>query len=191
MNFDKKVLLYSGGLDSYIISYLWKPDIKLYFDLGTEQSAMEKAVLPSDVIVRKLELGCYIQNDGFNTIPLRNLLFVTLALNFGNTIALGGLLSDIHQDTKPEFATACTQLINEVFMKEGSHRNIQVVVPAGNYTKTQLVFRYLQKGGDIEQLEKESWSCYTPINGKPCGKCQACKARNKAIFEAQKLYYNR
>lgn len=31
----KKVLLYSGGMDSYIIAKLWHPDVKLYIDYGT------------------------------------------------------------------------------------------------------------------------------------------------------------
>ena len=29
----KKVLLYSGGLDSWLIDKLWNPDFKLYIDI--------------------------------------------------------------------------------------------------------------------------------------------------------------
>ena len=38
----KKVQLYSGGLDSYIISRLWKPDVKLYFDYGIPKRGRNK-----------------------------------------------------------------------------------------------------------------------------------------------------
>lgn len=37
----KKVLLYSGGMDSYLISKLWKPDVKLYVDLNSKYAKQE------------------------------------------------------------------------------------------------------------------------------------------------------
>lgn len=184
-----KVLLYSGGVDSFILSRLWKPDIKLYFDLGTQQSEAEKALLDSDVIVKRLPLAEFIQDDGLNTIPLRNLIFVTLALNYGDIIAFGGLKSDLHMDTKPEFAKDCTKLFNSVLGKESKDCAVEVIAPAGNLTKTELIFKFLQDGGTIEELTSRSWSCYNPIEGQPCGKCQACRAREKAIDEATRLFY--
>lgn len=82
----KKVLLYSGGLDSYIISRLWKPDVKLYFDYGIPQNVEEIKHLPSDVIIKKINLSDYMQDDGLNTIPLRNLFFSAMAVNYGDVI---------------------------------------------------------------------------------------------------------
>ena len=183
-----KVQLYSGGLDSYIISRLWKPDIKLYFDYGIPQNEQEKKHLPKDVIIKKIELGDYMQNDGLNTIPLRNLLFAALAVNYGDVIAIGGLKSDLHYDKTPEFAKLATNLFNSVLTKERQPKNVQIVIPFGNYTKTELICKFFEAGGLLEDLENNSWSCHTPINGKPCGKCQACKARHKAIIEAGLLY---
>lgn len=29
-SYEKKVLLYSGGMDSWLIDKIWKPDVKLY-----------------------------------------------------------------------------------------------------------------------------------------------------------------
>ena len=52
----KKVLLYSGGVDSYMINQIWKPDVKLYVDMNTRYSKQEIARLPKDVIVTKLDL---------------------------------------------------------------------------------------------------------------------------------------
>ena len=36
--YNKKVLLYSGGMDSWLIDKLWKPDIRLYVDMNTRYS---------------------------------------------------------------------------------------------------------------------------------------------------------
>jgi len=42
----KKVLLYSGGMDSWLIDKLWKPNVKLYIDTGGSYSKDEIAKLP-------------------------------------------------------------------------------------------------------------------------------------------------
>ena len=181
----KKVQLYSGGMDSYIISKLWKPDVKVYFDYGTEQNKLEIAHLPEDVIVKPLPIGEYMEDDGIHTIPLRNLIFAALAINYGDEVCIGGLKTDLHYDKKPEFADACTKLFNSVTEKERSHRTVKVSIPFAEYSKTDLVYEYFKNGGSEEELDRESWSCHEPDNGKPCGKCQACKARKKAITEAK------
>ena len=184
----KKVLLYSGGMDSYIISRLWKPDVKLYFDYGIPQNEEEKKHLPSDVVIKKINLSDYMQDDGLNTIPLRNLLFAAMAVNYGDVIAIGGLKSDLHYDKKPDFAEKTTKLFNSILEKERQPKTIKVVIPFAEYTKTELLCAFFEDGGVLDDLDKNSWSCHTPVDGRPCGQCQACKARNKAIIEAGLLY---
>lgn len=181
-----KVQLYSGGMDSYIISKLWKPDVKLYIDYCDEQNRMEMAHLPSDVIIKKIDLSDYILRDGLHTIPLRNLIFAAIAVNYGDEILIGGLKTDLHYDKTEEFAEQTTALFNSVLTKEREKKTVNVVVPFRGYTKTELVRLFLQNGGTIEDLNENSWSCYEPINGKPCGKCKACIARNNAIRDAVK-----
>lgn len=183
----KKVLLYSGGMDSYIISKLWNPDVKLYIDYGTEQNKEEIKRLPKDVIIKKVDLNEYIENDGKSTIPLRNLLFANIAINYGDIIAIGGVKGDLHHDKTRRFARKATRLFNSVLMKEDSKRKVKIVVPFRNLTKAQLLQKYIAKGGDIETLTKESWSCHQPSNEMPCGKCSPCKRRKKAIREVQRL----
>lgn len=178
------VQLYSGGLDSYIISKLLNPDVKLYFDYGTEQNKLERSVLPSDVIIKNLPIGEYMQNDGICTIPLRNLIFASIAVNYGDEIIIGGLKSDLHFDKKPEFTNKATELFNSVLEKERQPKTVKISVPFSNYTKTDLIVEYLKKGYSLEDLDKYSWSCHTPENNKPCGHCQACRARNLAIQKA-------
>ena len=184
----KKVLLYSGGMDSYIINYLWKPDVKLYIDYGTEQNKEEIKRLPKDVIIKKVDLKEYIENDGKNTIPLRNLLFANIAINYGDIVALGGVRDDLHYDKSRRFARRATKLFNSVLTKEDSKRKVKIVVPYRKYTKRELLQLYVASGGDLEKLKSESWSCYTPQNGKACGKCNPCKRKEKAISEVQQGY---
>ena len=184
----KKVLLYSGGMDSYIINYLWKPDVKLYIDYGTEQTAEERKRLPKDVIVKEINLNEYIENDNKNTIPLRNLLFANIAINYGDIVAIGGVKGDLHYDKTKRFAKKTTKLFNSVLSKEDSKRKVEIVVPYRDYTKKQLLQRYITEGGDLEKLKAESWSCHFPKNDKECGECFPCKRKEKAIREVQQEY---
>lgn len=180
----KKVQLYSGGMDSYIISKLWKPDVMLYIDYCSKQNEMEKKHLPQEAIIKKFDLNEYTENDGHHTIPLRNLIFAAIAVNYGDEILIGGLKSDLHHDKTPEFAASATSLFNSVLNKERSGRRVRVIVPYASYTKTELVKAYYRLGGTRLDIEENSWSCHEPRNGKPCGRCQACKAREKALDEA-------
>ena len=51
----KKVLLYSGGMDSWLIDKIWEPDVKLFIDVGTEASKIERQRLPKDVIIKEFD----------------------------------------------------------------------------------------------------------------------------------------
>lgn len=44
-------------MDSWLIDKIWKPDVKLYVDMGTKYSQEEIKRLPADVVVEKLDLS--------------------------------------------------------------------------------------------------------------------------------------
>lgn len=184
----KKVLLYSGGMDSYIINRLWKPDVKLFIDYGTEQTAEERKRLPKDVIIKEIDLSQYIENDGINTIPLRNLLFANIAVNYGDIIAIGGVKDDLHYDKTKRFARRTTRLFNSVLSREKSKRKVKIVVPYRDFTKKELVQLYIARGGSIGKLQTESWSCHRPKGNKACGECIPCIKKEKIIGEVQQGY---
>lgn len=185
---NKMVQLYSGGMDSYILSKLYNPDVKVYFDLGTLQSEKEKERLPKDVVIKRLPLSDYVLNDGHETIMLRNLIISALAVNYGETILLGSLSTDKHYDDKPKFRKIAGKLFNYVLRNESKAfgkelKHYKIISP--NCSKSRLVEQYLRKGGTLEDLETNSWSCYNPTeDGIPCGCCSACMSRQKAIEDA-------
>ena len=175
-------------MDSHMINYLWKPDVKLFIDYGTKQTAEERKRLPKDVIVKEIDLSQYIENDGINTIPLRNLLFANIAINYGDIVAIGGVRDDLHYDKSKRFARRTTRLFNSVLGKEKSKRKVKIVVPYRDYTKRELMQLYIARGGSVEKLKNESWSCHFPENGKECGKCIPCSKKQNIIREVQQGY---
>ena len=106
----KKVLLYSGGVDSYMINQIWKPDVKLYVDMNTRYSKQEIARLPKDVIVTKLDLSEFERSDA--VIPARNLYLLTIATNYGDEICLGATADDRQADKTIEFAEKASDILS-------------------------------------------------------------------------------
>jgi len=169
-----KVLLYSGGMDSWLINQLWKPDVKLYVDINGDYSKEEIKRLPEDVKVVDFSLlGDYELENKF--VPMRNLYFLMLASNYGDEICLGATAGDWgNKDKTPEFLNAAEEMINYLLSDKKVARKISVCRDFINVPKSKLIRRYIAQGGDIETLKKETFSCYTPKNGKECLACYPC-----------------
>ena len=73
----KKILLYSGGMDSWLMNKLWKPDILVYVNLHGRYNAQEISHLPENCQILDFDLSKYERPD--KIIPLRNLFLVMLA----------------------------------------------------------------------------------------------------------------
>ena len=171
----KKVLLYSGGMDSWLISKIWKPDIKLYINLHTNYSDQEIKNLDKDVVIEDFDLSRFERDD--KIIPLRNLYLIMLATNYGDEICLGATAGDRVLDKSPKFSKMTSELLTYLFSPQWWNpvqRNIKVNLDFKNKTKTELLKMFIDQGGDIKDAWYNSFSCYYPINGTPCMKCKPC-----------------
>lgn len=180
----KKVQLYSGGMDSWIIDKLWKPDIKLFFDIGTKNNKQELKRVKNDPTVKiiKLPLAEFEEIDNNYYLPLRNLHFVLHAAHYGDVICLGATGSSTHKDKNDTFATLSENAINYL-LSETKRTGIKIVMPYKNVSKTDMLAMYLKQGGDIEKCYKETFSCYNPDkNGHPCMNCTSCFSKFTAFY---------
>lgn len=182
-----KVLLYSGGLDSWLIDKLWKPDVKLYVDTGSLGSKAEIKKLGDDVIVEKLDIHKFEQPERNYLLPLRNLYFCMLAMNYGDEICLGATASSKNLDKNETFcelaSNVLTHLIPQVYPQDAPEK-IKIVVPYKQYTKKQLLEMYVAQGGDLDLAFKSTSSCYNPnTDGSPCLECSSCVKKLAAFRE--------
>jgi len=180
---DKKVLLFSGGLDSFIISQLEKPDVLLHVTMGSVYTEVERNRL--DVLVEK----GYINNDQIvisnnidlqeferedAIIPNRNIYLITLASHHGNTILFGSINGDRSCDKDEPFYEKMTNLLDHVWQAQHwtKERKFSITAPYKDKTKTEIVKMYLDAGLPSEALF-DSYSCYS---GKEthCGSCKPC-----------------
>lgn len=180
----KKILLYSGGMDSWLIDKIYKPDLKIYVDMNTKYSSNEINKLSNDVTILDFPfLGQFERKD--NIIPMRNLYLVMIASSFADTIfktesieiCLGATNGDRVLDKSQDFCDKTNILLNYLYspqhwIKNG--KNVRISVDFKEFTKTELLNMYLNQGGDIEEAFKSSFSCYNPKKGKECWKCKPC-----------------
>lgn len=175
----KKVLLYSGGMDSWLIRELWKPDECVYIDAGTKYGHREMNRLPSSVEIEKCGIGKWERKD--KIIPMRNLYFIMTICNMfpeGDLqIALGATAGDRVLDKSDEFAEKASDLLSFLYQKQWwcEGRKIEVVLPYKKYTKEMLLEEYKNGGGDLKKAFATSFSCYEPDEyGLECWKCKPC-----------------
>lgn len=181
----KKVLLYSGGMDSWLISKLWKPDVKLFVDIGTNSSNAEMLRLPKDVVVARFrDLGLWELPQNF-ILPMRNIYLLTMASNYGEHIMLGATSTDECHDKTDMFALHMENLLNYAWQKQKwtNGKKIKVDFSYRKYSKGQLLKMYVDAGYPWQKAYKDTFSCYTPVNNNECHNCRPCFLKLMAFVD--------
>lgn len=207
----KKVLLYSGGMDCYIINQLERPDVLLYINNHSNYSDMEVQHL-----MKLKELGVkwldnlVIVNDFINMsdmerddyiIPARNAYFILKAAEYGDEIIMGVTSGDRPTDKCLPFAKMMTDLLNHLYepsrwLGEGRHLNVNFKYK--KFSKQDLITAlvterkrqtpglndYMAKDLVVDELFEYSSSCYEPQGDLPCGICKSCLRKWLAILGA-------
>lgn len=176
------ILLFSGGIDSYVAwHYLDKP-YTVYFDLGTPYSEKEKIIvqelIPTTIINDSLKLGDQQQEENAY-IPFRNLHLALLAYQYAPEIIICGIKDDIVSDKNPQIFAEFSKIMSVMEKK-----TINVYSPFFQYTKTQIIDWYINNGGNIDHLWYETISCYNAeMDSVYCGDCGSCFRKWNAFWE--------
>ena len=168
-------LLYSGGMDSWIINKLLDPEILIYFNMNTRYSQMEIERLPKETKVIDLDLSYFERDD--KIIPMRNLILVSLASIYADEIIIGATSGDRVLDKSDQFGFLASNLLSYLWQPQHwtEGKSIRVRLPFKHHSKTQMVLLLKEKGLPIEEAFHESFSCYDPsASGDPCWRCKPC-----------------
>lgn len=172
----KKVILYSGGLDSLIAAHLISDARLVYIDTKSQYSKKEIAVFgnaPRPVEYdERLKLADMERDDGI--VPARNALLAIIGSYYGDEIILVSTAGDRSTDKDEEWAHMMTQLLSHMYGLPHFNppRDVRVALPFKDLSKGELVEMYLAAGFDPKRLIR-AISCYAPEPGH-CGKCKAC-----------------
>lgn len=198
-------ILYSGGLDSFIMNHYAKvaypsADVRcLWFDIGQPYNAKEEAALPKFVEKRKLEWlrrldaqGNWVgeaageQGKGNETgqiyIPGRNAVLITQAacLTLADEIWLGALLGEIHQgatDKNFTFLRYMEDMLSYTLspFRKVGRTRVRYPLASAGFSKLTSVQWALSHGVTREELMATS-SCLSGESGN-CGHCIVCFRR--------------
>ena len=181
----KEVLLFSGGIDSYIAwKWLGQDSVDLmYFDLGTEAAVVERRrvmrMVPDQwihrlTIVEDLSLGRFEEEDA--NLPQRNMFMCMYAANEGyDTIWLVVQKDEMSiPDRSVQFFYRASEMISFLV-----GRRVDVATPFTDLDKTEMVAWIVNRYGAEEcGVLQRAWGCFHGwvMDGMyiHCGDCPAC-----------------
>jgi 7-cyano-7-deazaguanine synthase len=116
-------------------------------------------------------------------VPARNTILLALALAWAETLGAHDLFVGVnvldasgYPDCRPEFVRAFEALAQVATRSGGFH----VHAPLIEMTKAEIIRAGLALGVDYAITH----SCYDPIGGAACGRCDACLLRKKGFADA-------
>ncbi|MEO2063254.1 MAG: 7-cyano-7-deazaguanine synthase [Christiangramia sp.] len=203
MNIEKGVILVSGGLDSTTLVYLFLSKniefIPLFIDYGQHCSDTElakiKKVFPQKVI-DKLEIinvsdiyrysnSRFIippnlwkeevtANDLY--IPYRNVLLLTIAASFANTIGMSRVYSAFINSNHAKEIDCSSQFFDSLETLLSDYGSIKIEMPFRNMSKYEVAKLGIQLKAPIGV----TFSCQASAK-IPCGACPNCVDRLEAL----------
>ena len=119
-------------------------------------------------------------------VPGRNTVFIALALSLAEARGAERLVLGInavdysgYPDCRPDYLQAF-QTLAGLSSKAGREGRAPLLwAPLVQLSKTEIVRQALRLGVPIDA----TWSCYSG-GSKPCGVCDSCRIRDKALIEA-------
>lgn len=118
-------------------------------------------------------------------VPARNTIFLSFALAWAEVLEAGDIFIGVnavdysgYPDCRPEYIAAYARMANLATKAavEGS-RKLTIHTPLIDLTKAQIIAKGMSLGVDYSMTT----SCYDPLNGLACGRCDACRLRRRGF----------
>ena len=121
-------------------------------------------------------------------VPARNTIFLSYALAYAEALKCNKIYIGVNSvdysgypDCRPEFIDAFTKLAN-LATKEAVEGTITISIetPLLSISKAEIIKLGKSLGVDYSK----TLTCYDPVDGKACGKCDSCLLRKKGFEDA-------
>ena len=176
------ILLFSGGLDSYIAWHILGKPKTVYFDLGTPYSAREikyiRKLIPGTIIDSSLKLGDMQVQGKSAFLPFRNLFIAMMATKYDREICIAGVRDDKVIDKSEEAFLAMTKCLSGI-----DSLPTRIFSPFWGLTKADIVGNFINHGYGMKEDLLGTISCYSgtePTNY--CGRCRCCFRKWNALW---------
>lgn len=147
-------------------------------------NAFGGSALTADIEVPKDRNEAEMQDIPVTYVPARNTVFLSLALAYAETLGSFDIFCGVnavdysgYPDCRPEFIAAF-QAMARLATKAGVEgAQITVHAPLMHLAKPEIIREGLRLGVDYSLTH----SCYDPVNGRACGRCDSCILRRNAF----------
>ncbi len=120
-------------------------------------------------------------------VPARNTVMLSLALAYAEVIGAEEIHVGVnavdysgYPDCRPEFLAAFERLARVATRAGVGGRPMRIVAPLLRLSKAGIIGLGTRLGVPYGRTQ----SCYDPVRGRACGRCDACQLRRKGFDEA-------
>ena len=120
-------------------------------------------------------------------VPARNTVLLALALAHAETIGAEDIFVGVnaidysgYPDCRPAFLRAFEKLAKVATRAGVEGRPLRIRAPLLRLSKAEIV----KLGTALEVPYRMTLSCYDPVRGRACGRCDACRLRRKGFADA-------
>lgn len=121
-------------------------------------------------------------------VPARNTVFLSIALAWAEVLGATDIYLGVnavdysgYPDCRPEYIEAFEKMAN-LATKAGveGHGGLKIHTPLISLSKAEIIRLGVSLGVDYGLTH----SCYDPVDGRPCGRCDSCQLRLAGFREA-------
>jgi 7-cyano-7-deazaguanine synthase in queuosine biosynthesis len=179
----KKGLLYSGGMDSFILRRLYNLEA-VYFDLGSRYSDKEirlikkfnKEVAKDNPIkIHKLSFFGKNFEEESGYVPYRNLILFLKMTLLGSDEIYFGMVNEWQRDKNKSFFRLVENIVHDM-----GKRKLKIITPFYGMSKSNVLKKYIEAGFSVDDLYKYSRSCVMGTE-RECGQCISCLSKYIAL----------
>ncbi len=117
-------------------------------------------------------------------VPARNTVMLSIALGYAEVVGANDIFIGVnavdysgYPDCRPEFVAGFEALANLATKSGVEGLRMRIHAPLIALTKPEIIAQGLALGVDYSLTH----SCYDPVGGKPCGRCDSCAIRIAAF----------
>ena len=182
------VLMYSGGLDSYIIGATYEIENYIFVRLGNEDNERELELLTTMPWFQKMVTVVELPISRFELpnkiLPFRNHMLAMIGAQYGSHIYFGFTGGDTTKDKDYVFKSQIEGMLNYFALDQHKvnhqHYPYTIEMPYKDSSKGEMVRDFISAGNDPWELITKSRSCYS-AGDKECGQCRSCQRKFVAL----------
>ena len=156
--------------------------------LRVDLDAIGGSALTTDIAVPKDRPFTAMERDiPVTYVPGRNIIFLAHALSWAEVLGAADIFLGInaidysgYPDCRPEFLDAFAAMANLGTKAGTTGRPFRFHAPLIQLSKKEIILKGMELGVDYGLTH----SCYDPVEGKGCGRCDACQLRLQGFREA-------